>query len=245
VPFAADVAEFARAVVDPQAALPAAVLGSQRAFSVYRNNVAAGLIGVLEARYPVVRRLVGDAFFRGMAGAYVAARKPRSAVLIHYGGDFPAFVADFPPARDLPYLPDVAALENAWVEAYHAAEADPLPVAALNELDPDALDDMQFVIHPAARALRAKSPAASLWAAHQTAGDPAPPANWAPEEALVTRPQAEVQVRVLPPGGLAMFAALREGATLGQAAAPLLAAGDDPGAHVVGLVAAGAFCGCF
>ncbi len=47
-------------------------------------------------------------------------------------------------------------------------------------------------------------------------------------------------VRALPPGGYELFAALRAGATLGEAAEPLIAAGGDPGAHLVGLIEAGA-----
>ena len=93
----------------------------------------SALIGAIEARYPVTRRLVGDEFFRAMARAYVAEEKPRSPVLIHYGADFPDFVARFEPAREIAYLADVARLENAWVEAYHAAEAAPLALAALGD----------------------------------------------------------------------------------------------------------------
>ena len=47
-------------------------------------------------------------------------------------------------------------------------------------------------------------------------------------------------VRVLPPGGFAFAAALFSGASLGEAAA-LGGEGFDPGAHLVGLVEAGAF----
>jgi len=235
--FETTISAFAAALVDPAAPPPH---GDSRRFAVYRNNVAVGLIGALEARFPVTRRLVGDEFFRGLAGAFVAARKPQSAVLIHYGADFPAFVRVFPPARDLPYLPDVAALETAWVESYHAAEAPAAPLAALAEIAPERLEGLRFAFHPATRLLRFSSPAASLWAAHQGTDDPKPPENWAAEEALITRPDAEVTVRVLPTGGYELFAALRDGATLGEAAAPMLARGDDPGAHLVGLMSAGA-----
>jgi hypothetical protein len=241
MPFEATVAAFAVALVDPSA--PAPVQGGARRFSVYRNNVAAGLIGALEARYPVTRRIVGDAFFRGLAGAYVARCKPRSAVLIHYGADFPAFVRAFPPARDLPYLPDVAALESAWVEAYHAAEAEATTLAALAEIPPERLDSLRVTFHPATRLLRFASPAASLWAAHQGADEPAPVAVWAPEDAMITRPEADVRVRVLPPGGYELLAALRDGATLGEAAGPMLERGEDPGAHLVGLISAGGVSG--
>ena len=236
VSFEAEISAFARALVDP-AAPPS---GDPRRFAVYRNNVAAGLIGSLEARFPVTRRLVGDAFFRAMAGAFVAAAKPKSAVLIHYGAEFPAFVRAFPPARELPYLPDVAALETAWVDAYHAAEAEAVGLPALAEVAPERLADLRFAFHPAARLLRFDAPAASLWAAHQGEGEPKPPEVWGPEDALITRPHAEVQVRALPPGGYELFAALMGGASLGEAAEPMLGRGEDPGPHLVGLISAGA-----
>ncbi len=247
MPFETTIAAFARAVVDPALPPPEVTLGPQgrpdaRRFGVYRNNVAAGLIKSLEGRYPVTRRLVGEDFFRAMAGAYVAGNKPQSAVLIQYAADFPDFVRGFEPARDLTYLPDVAALENAWVEAYHAAEAEPLGLAALSEVAPERLEGLRLVFHPAARLLSFAEPAASIWAAHQGEGEPAAPAHWGAEQALITRPHADVMVRALPPGGYELFAGLMAGAPLGEAAAPLIAEGVDPGAHLVGLIEAGAVC---
>ncbi len=94
-------------------------------------------------------------------------------MLIHYGAGFPAFVRGFAPAADLPYLPDVAALEDAWADAYHAAEAAPLPPAALAEVEPERLESLRLAFHPAARLLSFATPAVSLWAAHQGEGEPA------------------------------------------------------------------------
>ena len=239
--FEATISAFAAALANPAAPPPSGLdRPDARRFAVYRNNVAVGLIGALEARFPVTRRLVGDAFFRGLAAAFVAAHKPASAVMIAYGADFPAFVRASPPAQEWPYLPDVAALESAWVEAYHAAEAEPLALAALAQNPPELWESLRFQAHPAARLLRLASPAASLWAAHQGEGEPKPPEVWAAEDVLITRPGADVFVRVLPPGGHDLFAALRGGVTLGEAAAPMLARGEDPGAHLVGFVTAGA-----
>ena len=245
MPFEATIASFARALVNPSQPAPAATRRSdgrsvERRFAVYRNNVAVALIGALEARYPVVRRLVGDDFFRAMAGAYVAAEKPRAPTLIHYGDGFPDFVAGFPPAGAVAYLADVARLENAWIEAYHAAEAAALSLDALAAIAPDGFEALRFRPHPAARLLSFAHPAASIWDASQGDGEPRPPENWAGEEALVTRPDADVFVRVLPPGGFAFATALFSGASLGEAAALAAADGFDPGAHLVGLVEAGA-----
>lgn len=208
-------------------------------FAVYRNNVAVALIGALEARFPVTRRLVGSEFFRAMARAFVAAHKPPSPLIIHYGRDFPLFVEGFAAARDVPYLSEVAQLEDAWIDAYHAAEAEPLRLDDLASLAPERLEGLTFVFHPAARLLTFSHPAASIWAAHQSEANPQRPSDWRPEQALITRPHAEVSVRVLPPGGYAFASALYAGARLGEAAA-LAAEDQDPAAHLIGLIEAGA-----
>ena len=98
--FETTVRAFAAALDDPSAATPAMTHGRMgapdaRRFAVYRNNVAVGLIGALEARYPVSRRIAGDELFRAMARAFVRAHKPRTPVMIAYGEEFPEFVADY------------------------------------------------------------------------------------------------------------------------------------------------------
>ncbi len=244
MPFEATVAAFAAALADPAAPPPAGALGrfgvpDSRRFSVYRNNVAVGLMGALEARYPVARRIVGAGVFRALARSFVQARKPRSPVMIAYGDDFPDFLADTPAELGLSFLADVARLENAWVEAYHAEDATAATLGDLAALAPDALPGARIELHPAARLLTFAAPAASIWAAHQGDAEPAPPACWRGEEALVARPAADVTVRILPPGGYTFAARLRAGATLAEAAESL----SDPeefGTHLVGLVEAGA-----
>ena len=62
-----------------RAAAPACIRGRLgtpdfRRFSVYRNNIAVGLIAALEARYPVTQRIVGAEAFRTMARAFARER---------------------------------------------------------------------------------------------------------------------------------------------------------------------------
>src|SRR5208337_3712052 len=116
MPFESTVAAFAAALCEPAAPPPAATRGRQgapdgRRFAVYRNNVAVGLIGAIEARYPVTRRILGEQAFRGLARAYVQAEKPGSPVLSAYGGSFPEFIAGSCEKLGPPYLADVARLE--------------------------------------------------------------------------------------------------------------------------------------
>ncbi len=240
---------FAAALADPAASPPVTTRGrlgapDARRFSVYRNNVAVGLIGALEARYPGSRRIVGDDLFRAMARAFVGARKPRSPVMIAYGEDFPefaaAYVASLEAGPNLAHVADVARLENAWVEAYHAKDAPVATIGDLGKLSPDQLPGMRIELHAAARLLRFVTPAASIWASNQCGAEPAAPSAWIGEDAVITRPDCDVSVRILPPLAYGFAWRLREGATLLEAA---LAADDpefDPGIHLVGLVESGA-----
>ncbi len=105
-------------------------------FSVYRSNVRGALVEALAVRYPVVQRLVGEDFFRVMSRDYALNNLPPSPVLIGYGENFPEFVEGFEPAATLPYLADVARLESAYWQAYHAADDAPLPAEAFAAIDP-------------------------------------------------------------------------------------------------------------
>lgn len=238
---------FAAALLDVRSPLPAGITtarGSADAarFAVYRNNVHVGLAGALAQRFPVTGRLVGEEFFRGMARVYAQDNKPASPLMFEYGEDFPDFVAGFAPARGLAYLADLARIEAAWSRAYHAADDDVLTVAALATIAPERLAEKTLARHPAAAIVRSDHPAGSIWAVHQI--DPVGTiAAWRPETVLVARPQATVNVHVLPVTDAAFAADLLAGRTLGDAAACALA--DSPdfdfGAALVGLVTLGAF----
>ena len=286
MPFETTIRAFAAALGDPSAATPATTLGrlgapDKRRFSVYRNNVAVGLIGALEARYPVSRRIAGDDLFRAIARAFVHSHKPRSPVMIAYGEEFPEFAAAYLAAAEagaglepfalefargrpgrvsaptsgggcangidsaemrqaLASLADVARLENAWVEAYHAEDAPAATVGELAALSPDSVPGARIVFHPAARLLRFVTPAASIWAAAQDGDRPTAPTEGIGEDALITRPDYDVQVRVLPRLAHDFALRLREGATLIEAAQTLNDPDFDFGTHLVGLVESGA-----
>ena len=245
--FAAHLDAFARALLEPGSSVPEGITTARgeadaARFAVYRNNVHAGLTRALSQRFPVTEQLVGTEFFRGMARAYAHQRKPASPLIFAYGDDFPDFVGTFPPAAALAYLPDVARLEAAWTDAYHAADAVPLTPADLAAVAPELLGYVRLAPHPATRLIRSGHPAGSIWARHH--GDASTPIpDWGSETVLVARPLADVRVHVLPASDAGFAAALLDGTALGEAAQM---AGDDAafdfGTALVGLVSLGAFC---
>jgi hypothetical protein len=243
---------FAAALLDASAEVPPGLVGpdgvpSPRRFAVYRNNVVVGLSESLSKTYPALERIVGEAFFLAMAREYVIVDPPRSPMLLEYGDGFPDFVAAFPPAAGLPYLADVARIEWAWKEAFHAAEATPLAPAALSAIPQERLADVRLRLHPSLGVVTSRYPALTIWRMNVENGVPAPVDVAAGgEDCLIVRPAAQVTVHSMPSGGAVFTAALAHGESLGEAAgAALDAASDfDLSAVLAGLISAGAFIGC-
>jgi hypothetical protein len=224
-------AAFAAALLAPDQACPRGLRawnGSDPAarLAVYRNNVVGSLVDALAETFPVVQALVGAAFFRAMVAEFVRRAPPRSRILAHYGEALPAFIEGFEPARSLPYLADMARLELACVRAFHATDADPVADEAVTRAlaSGERIGDLHLGLHPSLTLLGSAWAVASLWAAHQGEGEPAPVAIDDAESALVVRRGFDVVVVRLPPGGAEFVAALQRGENLGAAAAEALQA---------------------
>ncbi len=241
-------AAFASALLDPGNETPAVVTGppgkaAVTRYNVYRNNVTASLIEVLAATYPAVQRITGVEFFRAMARSHLRATPPTSPLLFEYGRDFPAFIETYDYACSMPWLADTARIERAWLDAYHAADAEPLSAATLGSVPPGHLADLVFVAHPASRIVRSRFSVVTIFAANR---DDAPVRRIdasVPEDALITRPDLDVVVRHLPPGGAVFLASLIAGRPLGEAAALAMDASPtfDLASNIAGMIDAGAF----
>lgn len=186
-------------------------------FDVYRNNVVVSLTEALGVAFPVVRKLVGDTNFRVLARAFLAQHPPRDPRLMLWGDALPAFLEGFAPARSLGYLPDVARLEQALRESYHAADAPAFDPAVLADLTAEALMGLRLTVAPSVRLVASAWPVLSIWHYNTRPGAPKP--RMAPEEVLVARTGFDPKPLPLPAGGVAFVGALRDGATLGDAIA--------------------------
>jgi Putative DNA-binding domain len=218
--------DFAAALLDPDSPVPASLVGpsgqpATRRFAVYRNNVAVGLTEALQTSFPVVRKLVGEAFFAAMAGVFLRRHPPQSRIMMLYGDAFADFLAAFPPVAHLGYLPDVARLEQGLRESYHAADASPIAADALAAIPEAALLASRLKFAPAMRLVRSPWPIHGIWRANAQGG-PAPQPG--AEDVLLLRPDFDPAPHLLPKGGGDFIASLQQGATLVEA---LSAAGPD------------------
>lgn len=214
---------------------------AQARFAVYRNNVVVGLSRALAERFPAVERLVGEAFFRACARVFVERHPPRSRLMMRYGQDFPAFLAGFEPAAGLPYLPDVARLEFALGEAYHAGDAEPVGVEALAAAATRDPLGLRLRLHPSLRLVASLHPVVTIWRMNRPGATPKPLERWEGETAIVARPALVVGVETAEPGYAAFLAALSRDPGFASAAEAAFSTDEafDPGAALARAVAGG------
>ena len=226
--------DFVRAVLDPERATPAGLITPQgepasKRFNVYRNNIAASLIEALRDTFPLLVRSLGEDFFNAMAGTFLRRHPPDSPVLMFYGEHMPDFLDKFAPVQQYPYLADIARLEIAMVQSYHAADSNPVDLQALQAITPDRLMKSALTLAPHVRLIRSPWPIYQLWRFNTEPDAPQP--QFLAEDIVVVRPEFDPVPRCLPAGGGAFVEAVLRGESIDEASshtsneevAPLLA----------------------
>lgn len=207
---------FTQAIFDPDMDVPAGLIDPQgraagKRFSVYRNNVAVSLSEALETAFPVIRKLVGDDFFKAMAGVYLRQHPPSTPLMMFYGAEMPVFLQGFEPAADLGYLPDMARLELAMRQSYHGADAPAINPDLLQSMPPDRLMAARMTLAPATQLVQSPWPIHAIWLANMQ--DDAPKPQMQPQDVLITRPEFDPIPVALPSGGAAFVHAIAQGQT--------------------------------
>ena len=202
--------------------------------AIYRNSVRANYRKALGATYRVVSLLVGEPFFHAAADAYVHATASTGGDLNVYGGSFGEFLATYPHAQDLPYLPDVARLEWAIDGAGRAADADSSPEAivdALAKIPAERITALGFALDPSCRLLRSPYPVLRIWQVHQPdfAGDMVVAFDAPADHLRVCREGGVVVVERVTPGDFALLQSLADGGDLATALDAAVAAEADFG----------------
>ncbi|UWR21470.1 DNA-binding domain-containing protein [Sulfitobacter sp. S190] len=204
--------QFRAALLDAEAAVPDGLLDcagapAGRRYGVYRNNVVVSLIEAMKTAFPTVRTLLGSQNFDGLAPIFVRQHPPSSPLMMHYGAEFPGFLQGVSQLSHLGYLPDVARLDLAMRQSYHAADPTPFDVSVL-EQPPEELSRVYLALAPPVRIIRSRWPLFDIW---QKTQDPqaAAPRNIA-QDIMIARPEFDPAPYLLPPGAAVWLSALVE-----------------------------------
>ncbi len=210
--------EFTHALLRPKAALPKGVIAPRapniiKRFGIYRNNVMVSLIEAMKSNFPIIYALVGDDFFTALAVAFINKHPPKLPMLFAYGDEFAAFIRLYSTADRLPYLADMAEVENLWRKAYHAKDATCIDISALQKIDGEQHLKLTFNIHPAVFILKSGWPIYSIWLGHETDDMGNVDLNIA-QNIIINRPDVDVLVMQLDAANCAFFRQIINGKNL-------------------------------
>jgi hypothetical protein len=214
--------EFAEALTNSALDKPSTIIGpngkaADKRFNVYRNNVAYSLVEALGKNYPAVKAQCGSARFSDAALLYLSEHPPRTKLMFELGQNFADWLGSFAPAKaQMPWLADLAKAERCWLDAYHAADANPLDPALLSTIPPETLGEIRFVKHPAASIVQSQFSILTMLSEGRNGMAVETPLD--PQDILITRPQFDVEVRLLPVGVGKFLNQLFDGVTLAGAA---------------------------
>lgn len=238
-------AAFAAALLDPDVPIPQGIgKGEQPApkrFSVYRNNVVVSLMEALGQAYPSIKAIMGENNFKRVARNYILAHPPKSAMMQTFGGEFADFLDHFPPLAKSPFLADLARVERAWLDSWHATDFPPMEPTELAAIDPE--ETMQLILCPlpATTLIRSAHPVADLFDARNAW--PATAIDLSKGQSLlITRPHLECIVTELDLATASFADAVFSGVTLGAAISNTMETheGFDPTSAIATLLQTGA-----
>jgi putative DNA-binding protein len=204
---------FAAALRDP--AIACAVLPPTN-LSIYRNNAGITFHDALALTYPVVRRRVGDDYFRQLAAHYRMKHPSRSGDLHAAGGEFAGFLEGYLEA-DYAWLADLARLEWSRAECSIAAELPAVGAETLSRFAPEQLEGLGFTLQPALRLHSFSHPIFSVWEANQSANAPPVDQSLGSECGIVRPRNDHPQVLRLQPRLFSFLSSLHHGSPLGAA----------------------------
>ena len=208
--------------LNPQAGDP----GVER-LSVYSGGYVARMQEALEEAYEAVRHVLGARAFGELARGYAARYPSRDYNLSMAGRNLPVFLGFYPLTRELPFLPDLAALEWKVVEAFHAFDRPPLDPARLAAIPPEDWDRLRLAFQPSVGRIASAWPVLDVWEARkQPVGEVRIDLANRPQRVLVARRGLEVRCELMDELQDKTLAALLEGKTLGEVCGQAAAEAD-------------------
>ena len=150
------------AISKPDPALKALFTCNENALpmrlQIYQNNVIGSLTRAMQLTYPLIVILTGEGFAESVMRSFVRQNPPRESCLARYGEGFDRCIESYAPARDLPYLADIARLEWAMNESFYATDDSALDPSDLQNVPGCELAEMTLRLRSSVRLMESSWP---------------------------------------------------------------------------------------
>lgn len=197
---------------------------AERLFQVYRNNFWIATEDALSGIYGVVKQLVGNQFFSVLVDHFLRNYPPRYGNILQLGRDLPVFLCDFKLTEGLPYLADIARLEWAYHQVFHAQDSTPFDTQSLTSIASDKIPLLRFELSPSSRLIYSPHPIFEIWRVNQPGydGDQTVDLDSGGDSILLSRPGLQVELQKLEQMDARFLQSLVSGSNLEKASGAAL-----------------------
>jgi hypothetical protein len=172
---------------------------AERRLHIYRHAYRARLAQALAENFPMLARLMGDEWWRRLAGGYLDAHPSRRYSIRWYGEHLPDWLDTAALFECGPALADLARLEWALGLAFDAPDDAPLSREALAHLPPERWPGLRFRFNRSLVRLSLHHRVGPTFHALQANVDQAPAPEHGPGEWLVWRARRQPHFRSVDP----------------------------------------------
>jgi putative DNA-binding protein len=134
------------------------VRSDQRLSAIERINIYADayfhrLLDCLHEDFPATSAVVGSDNFVALVRDYLSAWPPTEPSIFYAGRYLPAFLRNHPLVRRWPFISELARLERAILDVFHAADVSTLSNEAMRAIPPQQWSTIRLKTHPAVEIL--------------------------------------------------------------------------------------------
>ena len=209
-------------------------LTAEERVDIYANMYFYRLLDVLKEDFPATLAILGADRFHNLVTGFLIEYPPAHFSISYAGEHLADFIRAHPLCGEFPFLPDLARMERALIEVFHAPDAVPLDAQAMREIPAEQWPSMRLRLHPARQILALEWEIAPILKAVEQGDAPTPPGrdNLA---MLIWRNRNSVFYRAIDEAERAAIDALASGTTFAEICEVIasgVAEGEDPAAAI-------------
>jgi hypothetical protein len=132
-------------------------------FAVHRDGYPARIASSLAEAFPAVANILGEGSLAKLTDRFIRDGGSLERNLNRVGRSLPTFLESDSLTRELPFLPDLAALEWAVFECFHRATGGDFDASSVGAFSPDDWARARIVFRPGTAVVRSEWPIRELW----------------------------------------------------------------------------------
>ena len=152
-------------------------LSAEERVDIYANMYFYRILDVLKEDFPATLTMLGAERFHNLVTGYLIEYPPAHFSISYAGEHLADFIRGHPLREEFPFLADLARMERALVEVFHAADAKPLDAEHLRAIAPADWPSLNLKLHPAHQVLELEWNVAATLDAVEQGEEPSQPAR--------------------------------------------------------------------